>query len=151
MEIALAIRYIHPTLEIGEDYQVLNDGEWGWDYIEWYTETPTQPTQQELDDAWVLCSAEITKDADIEAFRVCDSIITQLKAKKVELDDIHTNGNCSVWNKAEIANAIGKLTSRIATEETVRNTLIDQWIIDHWVGIGNAYGDTIVNRIVWNT
>ena len=50
MEISLAVKYIHPTLEFYKDYIVKDDGQ--WEYLEWNTTEYTQPTQAELQTAW---------------------------------------------------------------------------------------------------
>ena len=35
MELYLAIKHVNPTLT-DEDFMVLNDNQWEWDYIKWY-------------------------------------------------------------------------------------------------------------------
>lgn len=148
MDITLTILYLHPTLT-DDDFMVLNDNQWGWDYINWITEDPTEPTQQELDDAWVIVQAQQVKDADIEAFKVSDDIVTKLKAKKAELEDIYFNDSCSAENKVLILDVTTDLQTEIDTEETTRAWLMAQWVTDHWAGISNDYATAMINKIRW--
>jgi len=71
MEIALAIGYIYPDLIRWTDYEVLDDNQWEWPYIKWFNKTIKQPTQAELETAWVevvlLQEAEESKKAKKEA------------------------------------------------------------------------------------
>jgi len=53
MEYIPAIRHIHPTLEFGKDYEVIDNSDWKWPQIKWYNTTIPQPTQAELDTAWI--------------------------------------------------------------------------------------------------
>lgn len=57
-----SIKYIHPTLEFWKDYIVQDD--WQWPYIKWYNKTIPQPTQAELEIAWVSVQALQQADKD---------------------------------------------------------------------------------------
>ncbi len=61
MEIALAIQNIYPTLIRWTDYEVMDDNQWEWDYIKWLNPEIPQPTQEELETAWVTVEAEINE------------------------------------------------------------------------------------------
>lgn len=63
MEITLAIRYIHPTLN-NNDFMVMDDNNGKWPYIKWYNKEIKQPTQAELTTAWdqVLLIQKATED-----------------------------------------------------------------------------------------
>ena len=58
MELSLVIKYLHPTLEFYKDYIVIDD--WQWPILTWITTEFTEPTQAELDSAWVIVQ-EITE------------------------------------------------------------------------------------------
>lgn len=70
MELTLAIKHIYPTLT-DNDFMVLDNNQWEWPYIKWYSQTITQPTQAELETAWTevvaLQNAEEIKKAKREA------------------------------------------------------------------------------------
>lgn len=53
MDITQSILYIHPTFKFWVEFKVINDWQWNWDIITWITTDHTQPTQAELDAAWV--------------------------------------------------------------------------------------------------
>jgi len=57
MEIILTLRYLYPTLKDEIDYDVVNL--WQWDILTWLNTEITQPTQAELDTAWVTVEAEL--------------------------------------------------------------------------------------------
>jgi len=80
MEIALAIKYIHPTLEFWIDYKV--EDHWNWPVLTWYNTETLQPTQPELEIAWVeveaLQEAEQTKKDKRTAILEVASIPDQL-------------------------------------------------------------------------
>jgi len=94
--------------------------------------------------------AQKVKDADIEAFKTSDTIVTKLKAKKAELEDIYFNDSCSAANKLLILDVTTALQVDIDAEEISRGTLMAQWIIDHWAGISDDYATNIINKIRWN-
>jgi len=52
MELTLAIKYIYPILT-DEDFSVLDDNQWEWPYIVWLNEKIEQPTQVEMETAWI--------------------------------------------------------------------------------------------------
>lgn len=52
MEIYLAIKHIYPTLT-DKDFNVMDNNQWEWPYIKWYNKEILQPTQAELETAWV--------------------------------------------------------------------------------------------------
>lgn len=52
MEIYLAIKQIYPELT-DNDFMVLDDNQWEWPYIKWYNTEIPQPTQSELETAWL--------------------------------------------------------------------------------------------------
>jgi len=53
MELTRTIEYIYPNLEFHIDYIVRDDNQWEWPYILWYNKEITQPTQAELETAWL--------------------------------------------------------------------------------------------------
>lgn len=65
MDITKSIEYLHPTLVFWKDYIVSDDNQWEWPYIVWHNKSIKQPTQAELETAWVevqaLQQAEQTK------------------------------------------------------------------------------------------
>ena len=150
MDITTTILYLHPTLIFWVDFKVTNDGIWGGDIITWITETPTQPTQQELDAAWITYSAEQTKQSDINAFKEKDSYVSKLKQKKAELEEIYFNDWCPTENKAMILVVTDNLQLEINTEEANRLTLMTVWKANHWIGIATDYAEAIKKSLKWN-
>lgn len=80
MQITAAIEYIHPNLQWGVDYRVLNDSQWGWDYIEWYNTTIPEPTQAELNTAWTAKSKEDGLKDKMKRLYVIDAALRKMNA-----------------------------------------------------------------------
>ena len=56
MDIYLTIKHIYPDLT-DNDFMVLDDNQWKWPYIKWYNTEILQPTQAELEVAWLEIKA----------------------------------------------------------------------------------------------
>ena len=52
-----SISYKYPELNIWIDYSIIDN--WDWPHIEWYNKEIAQPTQAELESAWVGCEKEM--------------------------------------------------------------------------------------------
>jgi len=92
MEISLAIKYIYPNIIRETDFNVLDDNQWDWPYIKWYNTSFKQPTQAELETAWVevqaLQQAELDKQAKKEAIDKIATLSDQLNLLASVLDTI---------------------------------------------------------------
>ena len=63
MNIALSVLYIHPSLIPEKDFTVTDN--WSWPELTWYNKTIPQPTQADLESAWL----EVVKLQDIETHK----------------------------------------------------------------------------------
>ncbi len=96
MEKTLAIKYIHPTLEFWIDFEVRDDSQWEWPYIIWYNQEITEPTQEELESAWILCEKEIEVTQKIQRMEEINKELLELWGSNAlvsyeALDTIRTN------------------------------------------------------------
>ena len=77
MEIYLTIKHIYPSIT-EEEFQVLDDNQWKWPYIIWNTTNYTQPTQAELDAAWVECEKKTRLQEIWKEMKAINEKIVQL-------------------------------------------------------------------------
>lgn len=91
MEIYLCIKYIHPTLT-NDDFLVLDDNQWKWPYIKWYNTEIIQPTQEELETAWVevekIQQDAITKQEKAESIAKIATLTDQLNMLAIIMEEM---------------------------------------------------------------
>ncbi len=87
MWVTESILYIYPNLTM-EDFEVFDDGK--WPYIKWHNKEIEQPTQEEIEIAWIevqkLQQAEMIKKEKAEQIGQIASISDQLNLTAWTLD-----------------------------------------------------------------
>ena len=111
MEYTLAIRHIHPTLEFGKDYEVIDYSDWNWPQIKWYNKTIPQPTQAELDTAWIVVQQE--EQAQLDKKQKSERINLEATLSD-QLNLLAENLNLAIDELAKINPAILQTPSVIA-------------------------------------
>ena len=76
MEIRFAVLHIHPTLQDEIDYTVQDF--WNWPQLTWLNTQITEPTQAELETAWIACEKEIDITAKLRRLQDINKEIIEL-------------------------------------------------------------------------
>ena len=147
MNITATILYIHPTLEFWVDFEVVDN--WSWPVLTWINEAVEQPTQEELDAAWIIVEAEQIKQYDMDDFEKKDEYIDGLEIKIARLKARKSDPNCTSDNKTMMQAIVDNLQIESDIKEIEIQNLLTTIKATHWVGIAIDYAEKIKNKL-WN-
>jgi len=122
---------------------VRDDSQWEWPYILWYNTEVEEPTQEELDDAWIIVEAEQLKQADIDDFEDKDEYIDKLERKIARLKARKSDPSCTPENKTMMQDTIDILQIESDDKETEIQALLETIKTNHWTGIATDYAEKI--------
>ena len=138
MEISLTIKYLHPTLEFWVDYVVLNDWkEWDSDYIKWYNTDITQPTQAELESAWIELQEKENKLLIVKEYKNIQTQIVGIKQELQEIEDTYATYNEQWKQIADLQKT--NLNNKLTDLRTRKDTLVLDWV--------EKFGTDIINEL----
>ena len=90
MNIALSVLYIHPSLIPEKDFTVIDN--WSWPELTWLNKTIPQPTQAELESAWLevekLQQDAITKQEKAESIAKIATLTDQLNMLAIIMEEM---------------------------------------------------------------
>lgn len=150
MNITQAILFIYPYLEFGKDFEVyLNN----YPSIKWYNKKILQPTDQELQDAWIQLCKENCKNDDLQDFSTLEWNILKINESLKTCTAYKDAWNCPQPRMDRILLQEADLLKRKSDAETLRNNKLD-YLIETYSDWTTEWDMLIIeevnNILLWN-
>jgi len=86
MNISQSILQIYPALEFWIDFIVIDNSDWKWPQLEWYNTEITQPTQAELETAFMELEIIQNKETKIKEFKQIEAEAREKRLSYITLE-----------------------------------------------------------------